>query len=223
MGLFGHGGLLSKVSESLLGGSNPGEIINNITGQTQSANTQYKNALALQKNAQEFAKWQMGNAHQMEIQDLEKAGINPILSAGGGGANGSVSANSASTGSASGNPLEIIMGMINTAKGIEKINADIKNETAKTDADVTKTLKDAGYTDKQIEYYNTYGVFPGATISTSTKTPWGASSETIPVGLKTDHANTSAKKTKERQDKKNKEKKEYPTNERIGNNGNWWY
>lgn len=196
MGLFGHGGLLSKASEALFGGSNPGEIINNITGQTQSANTQYKNALALQKNAQEFAKWQMGNAHQMEIQDLEKAGINPILSAGSGGASGSVSANSASTGSASGNPLEIIMGIINTAKGIEKINADIKNETAKTDAEVTKTMKDAGYTDKQIQFYNKYGVFPGATIKGNAGAFGIGGGAEIPVGLKGHEKNTitSAKK-----------------------------
>lgn len=184
MGLFGHGGLLSKASKSLLGGSNPGEIINNLTGQTQSANTQYKNALSLQKNAQEFAKWQMGNAHQMEIQDLEKAGINPILSAGGGGASGSVSANSASTGNASGNPLETIMGMINTAKGIEKIDADIKNETAKTDAEVIKALKEAGYTEKQIEFYNKWGVFPGATTTTSGGILGLTGSRTRPIGLK---------------------------------------
>lgn len=219
MGLFGHGGLLSKASDALFGGSNPGEIINNLTGATQSANTQYKNASALQKDAQEFAKWQMGNAHQMEIQDLEKAGINPILSAGGGGASAGVSANSASAGSSGGNLLTTIMGAAVTAKEIEKMNAEIKNQTKQTDADVTKALKDAGYTEKQIEYYNKWGVFPGASTSTYQKTPWGASSETVPVGLNPN----SAKNAKNRQDKKNQEKKDYPTDKKVGNKGNWWY
>lgn len=182
-----------------------GSLVNDITGTSSSAKTQFNNQLKLQENAQNFAKWQMANAHQIEIKDLENAGLNPVLSAGGGGASANVGGGTASAGQASMNPLDMIMGLMTTAKGVEKTNADIKNETQKTQAEVNKLLKEAGYTEKQIEYYNKWGVFPGATETTSGSGTAlfglaGASgSKTKPIGLKerntnTDEIPTSAKK-----------------------------
>lgn len=42
---------------------------------------QYEANRRLQGDAQDFTRWQMYNAHQAEVSDLRKAGLNPILSA----------------------------------------------------------------------------------------------------------------------------------------------
>lgn len=120
-----------------------GEYIHDITGASASAKQQFNNQMELQNNAQDFAKWQMGNAHQMEVQDLEKAGLNPVLSAGGGGASASVGGGTASAGNPNANPIDMIMGLINTAKGVEKTDAEIKN----INADTNQKDKDTSWKD----------------------------------------------------------------------------
>lgn len=117
-----------------------GNIISDSTGASATAKTQFKNQMALQNHAQEFAKWQMGNAHQEEIKDLEAAGLNPILSAGGGGASASVGGGTASAGTPAGNPVDMILGLLTTAKGVEKTNAEIKNIEADTNQKETDTI-----------------------------------------------------------------------------------
>lgn len=119
-----------------------GNALNNITGASGSARQQFNNNMELQHDAQNFAKWQMANAHQMEVQDLQNAGLNPVLSANG-GASAGVSANSTGSGTPSGNPIEMIgsiFNMLNTAKQtnatVDKIENEIKNETALTKANV---------------------------------------------------------------------------------------
>lgn len=124
------GGLIGDKSS---GFNKIGNIVHDITGASASAKQQFNNQMALQNNAQEFAKWQMGNAHQMEVKDLEAAGLNPVLSAGGGGASASVGGGTASAGNPNANPIDMIMGLINTAKGVEKTDAEIKNINADTE------------------------------------------------------------------------------------------
>lgn len=58
-------------------------LFDDITGLS---NTWSQNSAAanLQEDAQSFSKESMQNQHQWEVQDLQKAGLNPWLSAGGG-------------------------------------------------------------------------------------------------------------------------------------------
>lgn len=98
--------------------SSVGSIFNKVTGATASANLQNK----FQK---EFAK----NAHQWEMQDLQKAGLNPALTATGG--NGASAGGAGGTTGSSGiNPIDAIGSMIG-----------MRNQTAQTNADAN--LKNA--------------------------------------------------------------------------------
>lgn len=181
-----------------------GNILNDVLGVTSANKQQAGYNMKLQKDAQAYSTWQMQNAHQMETQDLINAGINPVLSANGGASAGVSAGSTGAGGGGAGDPISMIATLINTANNSAKTDADIKNSTARTQAEINKLLKDAGYTQKQIEYYNKHGVFPGATTTTKMNggIGWGLANGGLeisePVGLKggkiDPKSQTSAKK-----------------------------
>lgn len=99
-----------------------GGFINSITGASNSASQANKyavgNAALNHKYQKEFAQ----NAHQWEVEDLKKAGLNPALSAGGGGASASGGGSfGGQTGTPGANPLDMIGKIV-----------DIANQTSAT-------------------------------------------------------------------------------------------
>lgn len=105
--------------------SSIGSLFNDISGATSAA--QLNN-----KYQKEFAQ----NAHQWEVEDLKKAGLNPILSAGGSGATagGSGGAQMANTG---------ITDIANSATALIKTQSDIDLQKSQEKLNDIQTLNEA--------------------------------------------------------------------------------
>lgn len=166
MGLFSFVG---DFVNDALGGSSSAKKQNTYNAWNQSRQFEYDKKLgainqkyALESMAKQFAyeKQAALNAHQWEISDLEKAGLNPILSAGGNGASADVGLTSGSAGgsglpgaigSANGN----IMDLINAVGSASKLTAELgllKSQQDKTDAETQNIETDTGI--KTIEKTN---------------------------------------------------------------------
>lgn len=102
-----------------------GKMFNDITGATSAAEIN-------QKHQKEFAQ----NAHQWEMADMEKAGLNPILSAGGSGATAGGSGGVATAGGTG--TLDTIT---NSATSLIKLSSELDNLVKDTDLkEATKEL-----------------------------------------------------------------------------------
>lgn len=162
---------ITKPIKSILGGVGSG--LNSITGQTSAGkvnqayakelaaiNQQY--ALQSAEQSQKYAQANMAlqnqyevhaakNAHQWEVQDLRNAGINPILSAGGQGAqadtgliNASTGSGSAGAGSQGASSINILDSLTSAGKTMKEIS-NIAAQTENTGADTAlKTAQTAG-------------------------------------------------------------------------------
>lgn len=137
MGLFSKvGGFLSNITGAT---SKIGGFLNDITGATSAGAQSQKYALesAQINNAyqKEFAK----NAHQWEVEDLKKAGLNPILSAGGSGTSASGGGvASASEISAGLSPMDALTAGVNAYAGIQNAR-QIRANTEYTNANTLLT------------------------------------------------------------------------------------
>lgn len=103
-------------------------------------------AASSSKAANDFIREQMKNRHQWEVSDLRKAGLNPILSAG-----AAPSMGGASTANVPSNPMGEA---VSTALQMKRLNADIANINAQTDATRQNTVKLASDTalNQALEY-----------------------------------------------------------------------
>lgn len=127
-----------------------GGILNNLTGASSSAKQgyNYSTMLGAQNNAyqKEFAQ----NAHQWEMEDLKKAGLNPALTAAGGSgasAGGAGGIGNGSTGSPMGNIFEIMTGIAGTINQTKATNA----QTELMDAQAIKTIAEADSVPQRIK------------------------------------------------------------------------
>lgn len=121
--------------------SSIGGIVNDLTGASNSASSSYKYNAALQNQNWEHQKEAMQNAHQWEVADLQAAGLNPALSAGGpgastGGAGGGGGGVSAPMGDLSG-LLNVLTSFGNLANSTKMTNAQTGLLDAQTIAQIT--------------------------------------------------------------------------------------
>lgn len=113
--------------------SSLGKAFNDIMGTTSAGKASQKYALKSMEVNNAYQKEFAKNAHQWEIEDLKKAGLNPVLSAGGGGA--SASGGGIASGSETGsgiNPVETAINAWNGIQQAENTGADTANKNATT-------------------------------------------------------------------------------------------
>ncbi|QCS36101.1 minor capsid protein [Capybara microvirus Cap1_SP_124] len=109
--------------------SSIGSAVNSLLGGTSSAKQANRYALQQASVSNEYQKEFANNAHQWEVEDLKKAGLNPILSANTGGADtGGAGAMGTGYGSTNGNAMDLIT----TLSGAIKNGAESALNKAKT-------------------------------------------------------------------------------------------
>ena len=180
----------------------------NLLGHKKTGDMNYEYASKLQQKDMDFQKEMRETAYQTMVDDMIKAGLNPAQAIGGGGTvmGGSSNASASTAGNFNTNFATNALGLTQGIANIKQTYANIDNQTAATAADIelkkaqaTKELKEAGFTEKQIEYYMKHGVFPGATETTTYNATafgiGGGKTKTTPIGLKTTGGRDKNRKT----------------------------
>lgn len=143
-----------------------GSFINDITGASSSASKAHKYTMQQMAANNRYQKEFMQNAHQWEVEDLEKAGLNPVLSAGGSGASASGGGGPAATPvNSAKTPLDLIGGALSAKKTWADANVSqeqanyLKTQQDLTKAQTIKTMLESDILDNQqrkkleAEYY----------------------------------------------------------------------
>lgn len=119
-----------------------GGFINDLTGATSAGAQSQRYALESAQSNNTYQKEFAKNAHQWEVEDFKKAGLNPILSAGGSGASASGGgvASGAVTGggSATISPMDALGAGVSAYQGIQNAK-QMKAQTANLDANTLLT------------------------------------------------------------------------------------
>ena len=145
-------GLLSSVTDSI------GGFLNGITGANSASKKSQKYSLQSMAVQNAYEKEAAQNAHQWEIKDLEAAGLNPILSAGGNGAQADTGISAGSQQSSGITPLDLLQSLTSAGKNMreigllkeqeEKAKAEIEN----IDADTANKLGENKYIDEKYKH-----------------------------------------------------------------------
>lgn len=140
----------------------------------------YKYNLALQQQNQQWQEHMSSTAHQREVEDLRKAGLNPVLSANSGASYGAASGGGVSGGSNSGSDLLKSMGDVlglqqkmadveNTKANTEKAKAETKNTYANTALTNENTAFQQG---KNVQFFKNPGMYDNNSFTGTLKRGW---------------------------------------------------
>lgn len=123
-----------------IAGAIGGNIVSNLYDdyrQRKSDKRQYKYNSWLQEDNQAFQKYMAQNAHQMEMEDLKAAGLNPALTAMGSTASsiaGSSAAQGTSAGKNGGSMSQSMQQIVDNINSLRQTNANITNQGKEADA-----------------------------------------------------------------------------------------
>lgn len=112
--------------------SSVGGLLNDVTGATSAGAQSQKYALQSAQINNAYQKEFAQNAHQWEIEDLKKAGLNPVLSANSGASASGGGVSSGSVTSAGFNPIETAIGAWNGYEQARNTGADTNRKNAET-------------------------------------------------------------------------------------------
>lgn len=133
-----------------------GKALNSITGASESAKqaNRYNYDLAQMSYQQqkEFAQ----NAHQWEMQDLQKAGLNPALTTGASSAGSIASGGSTGGGGSPGNGMDIfsiLSGVVNQTRATSANNKNLKAQAELATAQAVATIEMLPINKKEKQQY----------------------------------------------------------------------